>query len=167
MNRRTWLYAAPLLLLGLSSCALFQRQIHPRWMEDTVECNSESVLYDVILFSLENASYPVGSGADSGARQIVSGWFRSGAQVKGKGYRQRATIEYIPVPGATRRGEFSVRVRVQREINESFRPLDPRYADWQESQDNPEEGERVLQYIRSFLAQGNIEVGPKGAKRFQ
>lgn len=167
MNRRTWLYAAPLLLLGLSSCALFQRQIHPRWIEGTVKCNSESVLYDVIHLSLENASYPVGMGADSGARLIVSGWFRSGAPFKGKGYRQRATVEYAPVSGATSRGEFSVRVRVQREINESFRPLDPRYADWQESQDNPEEGERVLQYIRSFLAEGNFEAGPKGAKRFQ
>ena len=167
MNRRTWLYVAPLLLLGLSSCDLFHRQIHPRWTEGTVKCNSESVLYDVIHLSLENASYPVGMGADSGARQIVSGWFRSGAPFKGKGYRQRATVEYTPVANAETRGEFSIRVRVQREINESFRPLDPRYADWKEAEDNPQEGERVLQYIRSFLADGNFKVGPKGAKRFQ
>lgn len=167
MNRRTWLYVAPVLLLGLSSCALFERQIRPHWIEGKVKCNSESVLYDVIHLSLENASYPVGMGADGSARQIVSGWFRSGAPFKGKGYRQRATVEYAPVSGAITRGEFVVRVRVQREINESFRPLDPRYADWEESPDNPEEGERVLQYIRSFLAQGNFKVGPKGEKRFQ
>lgn len=163
MTRRTWLYLAPFLLLGLCSCALFQRQIHPRWTEGQVKSNSEGVLYEVIHVSLQKAGYPVGVGADRSARQVVSGWFTSGAPFKDKGYRQRATVEYAPNPSDVALGQFTIRVRIQREINESLRPLDPRYADWAETEDNLQEAERVLQYIVSFLAGGDLKVGRKGA----
>ncbi|GEM_PF-1542005 len=170
MTQQTWqratLLRAPLVLAllllpwGFSSCSLLQRQIYPRWVEGEVKSNSEGVLFDVIQVSLQKAGYPVGVGADRGARQVVSGWYSSGAPFKGKGYRQRATVEYSHDAAPDSVGQFSIRVRIQREINDSFRPLDPRYADWTEAEDNPQEAERVLQYIRSFLVGGEFKLGP-------
>ncbi len=145
------------LVLLTSSCSLFVAKIYPRWMEGEIKTDSESVLYEVIHISLQRAGYPVGTGADQGKRQLVTGWFVSEAPFKGKGYRQKATVEYRP----TLEGVFAVRVRVQRETNESLRPLDPRTAKWEEDEDNPEAAEIVLQYVISFLAGDDLEVGPK------
>lgn len=145
-----------LALLG-SSCSLFVAKIYPQWSEGQVKTDSESVLYDVVHISLQRAGYPVGVGADKGKRKLVTGWYVSEAPFKGKGYRQKATVHYTP----TEEGVFLIRVRVQRETNESFRPLDPGAAKWEEDEDNPEAARIILQYVTSFLAGDDLEVGPK------
>jgi len=146
----------PLALLA-GACSAFQKKIEPQWVEDRVPTRSESVMFEVLVMSLQKAGYPVGVGADQSKREIVSGWFRSDAPFKGDGYRQRATVRYEPIDGET----FHVTVRIQRETNESLRPLDPRYAEWEEAEDNVADAQRVLQYVRSFLSDGReFEVGP-------
>lgn len=157
---RSWI-AVACLLLATSSCSLFVAKIYPQWTEGHVKTDSESVLYDVVHISLQRAGYPVGVGADTGKRVVVTGWYVSEAPFKGKGYRQKATVHYAP----TEEGSFLLRVRVQRETNESFRPLDPRYSDWQEDEDNPEAAGIILQYVISFLAGDDLEVGPKQTPR--
>ena len=159
MNRMQKFVPALLMVALTASCALFSAAVRPVWVEGTVASDSESVLYEVIHISLQKAGYPVGIGADKGSRKVASGWFKSDYPFKGKGYRQMATVTYSP----SEAGEFGIQVRVQRELNESFRPLDPRYADWEETDDNRTEAERILQYIRSFLAGDDLKVGPQPA----
>lgn len=147
-------------LLALGACSAFQRKVEPVWRDVEVKTSSESVIFEVATMSLQKAGYPVGIGADAAAREVVSGWYVSEAPFKGDGYRQKATVRYEPSgPRA-----FKVSVRVQRETNESLRPLDPRYAEWTEAPDNVGESDRILQYVRSFLSDGSeFEVG--GAPR--
>ena len=158
---KTALRAAGALLVltvpfASSGCHLFQRRIVPRWVEARVATRSETVMYDVVHMSLHKAGYPVGIGADKAARRIVTGWYVSEAPFKGEGYRQKATVQYAPVA----EDRFDVRVRVERETNESLRPLDPRYAKWEQAQDNVRDAERILQYVRSYLSDGSdFEAG--------
>ncbi len=153
-------------LVCFSSCMLFARKHDEIWSASTVQTQSESVLYEVIHVSLQKAGYPVGVGADRGARHVTSGWFRSGAPFRGKGYRQRVSVTYAPDVESNIPGQFLISVRTEREINQSFRPLDPRHVDWEQDSDNAVESERVLQYIRSFLAGGELEVNPKKSSQF-
>lgn len=149
--------AAAAAFLCLAGCFLFYRSIQPAWVDADVHSRSESLMYEVVHLSLQRAHYPVGLGADKRGRRIVSGWLYSESPFKGKGYRQKATVTYEPGPDAT----FLVHCRVQRETNESFRPLDPRYAEWKEAEDNPTEAVRILQYVRSYLSsEEGFEVGP-------
>lgn len=153
------------LALALAAgCAMFQKQVREEWVDAEVSTKSESVLYEVVHLSLQRAGYPVGIGADKGNRRIETGWFRSESPFRGKGYRQKATVSYEPAEDDT----FTVRVRVQRETNESFRPLDPRYAKWEPAEDNPQEGRRILQYVRSYLvAEEPFDVGPEPGAQFR
>lgn len=149
------------LALSLSACSAFQRQIVPEWRDAEVRTSSETVIYEVVHLSLQKAGYPVGIGADRADRRIESGWFTSTAPFKGDGYRQKATVTYEPAD----LDSFKVAVRVQRETNESLRPLDPRYAEWEEADDNAAEAERILQYVRSFLSDGSEFKVDGGADR--
>lgn len=161
MKRRTFLAVG---LMLCASCHLFNKKVRPQWVDSAVTSNSESLLYEVVHLSLQKAGYPVGIGADKGRREVVTGWYQSTAPFKSKGYRQKAYVNYEPA-GENR---FAVRVRVQRETNESFRPLDPRYAKWEEDEDNPQEAARILQYVKSFLAgDDDFEVGPGKGSTFR
>ena len=147
------------LVLGLPSC---QTGHPPQWLDTQVPSNSETLVYETIHFSLDKAGYPIGIGADKGTRTIETGWYTSLAPLKGKGYRQRAHVTYQPVA----EGRYGVQVRIERESNESLRPLDLRFAKWESSPDNTREAKRVLQIVRSFLARDEIEIGPAARKSF-
>ncbi len=149
-----------LLAPGLGAC--FSSRPDPIWVDTQIESVSESVVYEVIHLSLQRAGYPVGIGADRAARQVVTGWLTSEAPFKGKGYRQKAHLTYEP----SGEGSYDVSVRVEREVNQSLRPLDPRHAKWEPAPDNAREATRILQYVRSYLGGGRFEVGPRPGKRF-
>jgi len=95
-------------------------------------------------------------------RTVTTGWRESTAPFKGKGWREKATVQYAPVGG----GRFEVRIRVERETNESLRPLDPEYAKWKPAPDHPPSGQRVLQYVRSMLPE-ELEVGDEPNSGFR
>lgn len=156
MNLRLCLF---LLVLGLSGCRTGHRA---QWLDTQVPSNSETLVYETVHFSLEKAGYPIGIGADKGTRTVETGWYTSLAPLKGKGYRQRAHVTYQPVT----EGRYGVRVRIERESNESLRPLDPRSAKWKSSPDNTREAKRVLQIVRSYLAREEIQIGPSKGKSF-
>ena len=44
--------------------------------------------------------------------------------------------------------------------------LDPRFAKWESSPDNTREAKRILQIVRSYLARGEIQIGPSKGKSF-
>jgi hypothetical protein len=128
----------------------------PVWVDTQVPSQSESLVYEVIHLSLQKAGYPIGTGADRAQRTIETGWYRSESPFKGKGYRQRAHVNYGPVED----GRYGIQIRVERETNESVRPLDPRFAKWTAAPDNGREAQRILQYVRAFLSSDDIEIGP-------
>ncbi|MCP3914944.1 MAG: hypothetical protein GY711_05275 [bacterium] len=155
-------YAISVLASAFLACACSSlTPIDPEWVDGQVQTRSEKVLYDAILISLRKADYPVGMGADSGARKVVSGWLNSASPFKGKGYRQKATVTYEPV-GADR---FQVNVRVEREINDSFRPLDPSMADFKPAPDDTAHARVVLQFIVSNVGAPPMEIGDPNRPR--
>jgi len=151
-----------LACLGLgTSCHLFSSAPRPQWTTGEVPSVNEQVLREVVMVSLQRCGFPVGSGVDPGARRVATGWRESAHAFKGKGWREKATVEYRPVEGA----KYEVRIRVERETNESLRPLDPAYAKWKVSDDHPPSAEKVMQYLRSML-DGDFEVGDGAGKPF-
>jgi hypothetical protein len=151
----------PLLLLALSLSAC--RTSYPaQWTDSQVPSNSETLVYETLHFSLDKAGYPIGIGVDKGARMIETGWYTSLAPMKSKGFRQRAHVSYQPIE----EGRYGVRVRVERETNESLRPLDMRFAKWESAPDNTREAQRITQIVRSYLARDEIDIGPSPGKAF-
>lgn len=142
------------LVAPLSSCRLLSPAPQPQWVEAELPCSSEQVLREVVTVSLQRSGFPVGSGIDPGARRVATGWRESAHAFKGKGWREKATVEYEP----SEAGRFGIRIRVERETNESLRPLDPAYAKWKPSADHPPSGQKILQYMRSML-DSSFEVG--------
>ncbi len=142
-----------LLLTIVLAC---QSSPDPIWVDAQVPSNSESLVYEVLHLSLQKAGYPIGIGSDRAARTIETGWYTSGSPFKGKGYRQRAHVSYAPI----QEGRYGIQVRVERQTNESLRPLDPRFSKWEKAPDNGRESQRILQYVRSYLAGEDIEIGP-------
>ena len=148
-----------LCVLGLAAC---QVSYPAQWIDSSVPSQSETLVYETLHFSLDKAGYPIGIGVDKGARTIETGWTTSLAPLKGKGYRQRAHVHYTPLEN----DRYGVRVRVERESNESLRHLELRFAKWESAPDNVREAERILQIVRSYLAREEIEIGPTPRKRF-
>lgn len=155
---RSLLTACLGLLALMSAC---KSSSPPVWVDTQVPSQSESLVYEVIHLSLQKAGYPIGTGADRGKRTIETGWYRSESPFKGKGYRQRAHVNYGPLG----EGRYGVQIRVEKETNESMRPLDPRFAKWTSAPDDGREAQRILQYVRSFLSSGDIEIGPGPRKK--
>lgn len=146
----------PLLLVSLvalvcASCQLFYKTHRPQWEEAEVECVSTKAMFEVTALALNKSGFPVGGGANPAKSTVRSGWSTSASPFKGRGYRDRAHVEFEPL----REGWFKVRVRVERETNESFRPLDEKYAKWEGAADNPEGARRVIEYIHSLLRSTN------------
>ncbi|MFT5049952.1 MAG: hypothetical protein ACI8QZ_001345 [Chlamydiales bacterium] len=143
------------------SCYLLSSAPIPQWTESEVPSANEQVLREVVMVSLQRCGYPVGSGVDPGARTVATGWRESAHAFKGKGWREKATVMYRP----SEDGHYQVRVRVERETNESLRPLDPAYAKWERSADHPPSADKVMQYLRSML-DSEFEVGDGSPKPF-
>lgn len=145
----------PQLLLCLlacfgSSCHLLYKTIKAEWEEAEVECASTKAMFEVSALALGKAGFPVGIGANPAKSVLVSGWRSSESPFKGRGYRERANVEFESL----KPGWFLLRVRVERETNESFRPLDKQYAKWEAAPDSPESARRVLGYAQAWLRAG-------------
>ena len=133
------------------------------WLETKVPSNAETTVYEALHLSLERAGYPIGIGVNKSERTIETGWYTSLAPLKSKGFRARAHVTYAPIQDE---GRYAINVRVERQTNESLRPLDPRYVKWEAAPDFESESRRILQFLRSYLSRDEIEIGPKPTRRF-
>lgn len=147
---------AVLLLLALAGC---KSKPKPIWIDDQLEARSERLLWEVLRLSLDRADFAVGTGAEPSDRRIESAWMVDASPFKGQGFRRKAHVEYTPSESKT--GVFQVRIRVEKEINESFKGIDLRYADWKTAPDDEAAARRIAQFARSFLGGGEFEVGPE------
>ncbi len=147
MKLTSTLFAVLLLTIGLSSCNLFQARHSDQWQETTIETQNQKVLFEGLVLALRKEDFKVGSGADAGSHKVVTGWRNHTSPFKGRSYRERANVAYEP----TDDGRYLVRVRVEREINHSLRPLLPNSAKWERAPDQPKVSRRILQYVHSYL----------------
>ncbi|MFT7676157.1 MAG: hypothetical protein ACI8QC_000125 [Planctomycetota bacterium] len=137
------------VLVGLtSSCHIFYTRITPQWQEAELECSSAKAMFELSALALKKAGFTIGDGSDPAKSTLRSGWATSTSPFKSRGYRDKASVVFENL----RPGWFVMKVRVERETNESFRPLEPEHANWEEAQDNPDAAMRVIQFARSILA---------------
>ena len=141
------LLAVFLLAICFSSCNLFNARHPEQWQETTIETQNQKVLFEGLVLALRKEDFKVGAGADAGAKKVVTGWRNHTSPFKGRSYRERASVMYE----TTEEGGYLVRVRVEREINHSLRPLLPNSAKWEHAPDQPKVSKRILQYVHSYL----------------
>ena len=146
------LFFAPLL----GGCQAFGiGEPDPTWVEYEMSAASENVLWQVVCRSLESRRYPLGAGLDPDRLIAQTGWLRSLAPFKGRGYQVRAIVEIEPREGDL----FFIRIRVQRQNNEALvNPADPRYAEWVWVPDDETEAKILMRHIRTYL-DTDIELG--------
>jgi hypothetical protein len=141
-----------------STTAAASRWGEGEWSEATLAAASDRVLWQVTLLSLEKAGFAPGTKMDPVELEARSAWRMSLAPFKGDGFREQAIVRYARLG----QGRYDVGVRVRRERNDALdNPLDPARAKWVEEGDNVERARIVLQFVRSFLGEEPIEVGPK------
>lgn len=145
------------LTLALGACSSGPK---PAWESATFEVRSERMLWEVLRISLDRAGFAVGTGAEPEARRIESAWAVDMSPFKGRGFRRKAHVDYVPSAAGVR-NQWDVRVRVALETNESFKGLDLRYAEWKTAPDDTPSAQRVMQFARSMLGGGEFEVGPE------
>lgn len=144
-----------LALIPCVACSTLSPKITPRWIDEEVETGSEQVLWEVVLMTLDREGYPIGSGANPAKREVETSWREVLQPFRGRGFRERATVRLEPLPER----RYRVRVRVERETNESLRPTDPVHAEWKPAADDEGAAQRLMQYIRAFMGGGSFEVG--------
>lgn len=139
----------------------------PLPVERIVQANTERDFWWALRSVVQELDYPVSpTGVDESARTLVSQWKESAAPFRGgpnsidrRSYRTRVSASYRKLRtseiGEADQGElpkagidvdletYRVTVRVEREINESLRPMDARYADWKAAPDD----ERIANQI--------------------
>lgn len=136
-------------LMGMtSSCYLIYKRIVPQWQEAELECTSSKAMFELSALAMDKAGFSIGDGSDPAKSTLRSGWSTSTSPFKGRGFRDKAHVVFESL----RPGWFLMKVRVERETNESFRPLEPEHSDWEAAQDNPDSALRVIQYARSLLS---------------
>jgi len=140
----------------LGGCQLFgASEPDPTWVEHELTAASENVLWQVVCRSLESRRYPLGAGLDPDRLIAQTGWLRSLAPFKGRGYQVRAIVEIEPREG----DRFHIRIRVQRQNNAALvNPADPRYAEWEWVEDDETEAKILMRHIRTYL-DTEIELG--------
>ena len=122
----------------------------PQWVNSEISCPSEQVLWEFLLLSLDRTGFPKGHETDPNRLTIDTGWRTSLAPFKGKGWREKASVVVERIEA----GRYDVRVRVEREKNEDLlRPLDPSFAQWEATEDNVEQAQHVLAFLRSFIGE--------------
>ena len=151
-------------LVALSGC---KSKPEPQWVDATFDVRSENLLWTVLRQALDRAEFAVGSEADPSQRRIVSAWKVDASPFKGRGFRSKAHVEFSPSSEADNGQEsgWAVRVRVEKETNESFKGLDLRYAEWKAAPDDVAAAGRIVQFARSLLGGGDFEVNPEPDRR--
>ena len=152
-----------LLLCALAFGSGCKSKPEPQWVDATLPARSENLVWSVLRQALDRAEFAVGSEADPGQRRIVSGWKVDASPFKGRGFRTKAHVEFSPAPET--RDAWAVRVRVEKETNESFKGLDLRYAEWKAAPDDVAAAMRIVQFARSLLGGGEFDVAPEVDRR--
>lgn len=145
---------ALLLVPQLTACLSVNQEIPA---ERRIEARTEFELWQALRIAVDMSDYPVGGGADPAKREIVSGWKLDLAPYKGKGFRTRVLANYVPSASAepaTPLAAFDVTIRVEKDINESYRSLDPAYAEWEAAPDDLAAAKTIMQRIQSLLGTG-------------
>ena len=142
-----------LLLPCLAGCQLFRAEKPEVWEESELAVMNQQVLFTGAVYALQKEGFPVGMGADAGKGMIETGWRVQQSPFKGKGFRERAYLEFAPSGDGL---HSTIRVRVLRETNESLRPLVQGSAKWERADDPVDVSRRVLQYAHSYLDPGSV-----------
>ena len=147
--RKLTLAVATALLFITSSCSSPPEQ---KWVEGEAPSVSRRVLWEVTRMAFEREGFPqIAPGFDPVDNTLRSGWRTEMAPFSGQGFRERAWVKY----STTDSGNYELEVRVQREVNKNLaRPLDPKYADWEEARDSAERARFLLQVIKGSLLSG-------------
>jgi len=142
---------SPLLSFVLALLPACSAKPDAQWVEAELPGPSQHVLFEVARLAMRQHDYVVlVNEFDPVTRTARSGWRLDMHPFSGEGFRERVEVSYAPgQPGSSR---VRVRVRVERQVNKNIaRPLDPEYADWKPSTDDPARARAVLQTIRSTL----------------
>ena len=134
------------LLFVASSCSAPPEKI---WVEGEAPAVSRRVLWEVTCLVFNREGFPqIAPGFDPVSRTVRSGWRTELAPFSGQGFRERVWVKYSTADG----GDLGLEVRVQREVNKNLaRPLDPKYADWEEARDSKGRARFLLQIIKGSL----------------
>ncbi|MFT7670225.1 MAG: hypothetical protein ACI8X5_002933 [Planctomycetota bacterium] len=143
-----------LSVFGGNSCYIPHPEV---WNAEEIPMCSTMRLWEITRMAMEKNGFPIVKiGFDPKDNITVSGWQRSLHPFKGRGIRERVYVRFRRSENA---GQLVLGVRVEQQINENLaKPLDPEYADWQPSNDNPDRAKVVLQYMRSILGQ-ELNIG--------
>jgi len=150
------LVSALLLLIapGFLACVSVNQEFPA---QRTISAETEFELWQALRIAVDMSDYPVGGGADPGEREIISGWKLDLAPYKGKGFRTRVLASYEPSTDAASSDPlvaFDVTIRVEKDTNESYRSLDPSYADWKAAPDDLAAAKTIMQRVQSLLGSG-------------
>ncbi|MEM1448329.1 MAG: hypothetical protein AAF957_04610 [Planctomycetota bacterium] len=149
------------LLLSTTSCSI-NRKVLP--VETVVAANNEKMLWDALRIAIYDSDFKVGGGANPAEREITSAWKLDLQPYKSQGNRKRVIASYEPIN--VRRDDdlesFDVSIRVETDINDSFRSLDIQYAKWKASADDEAGARRILALLIANLGTGDIDVTERG-----
>ena len=148
-----------LALLPLGACQTGQ-SAPPQWVSTSASAPSESVIWEIALYALQEQKFPIGAGADPATMIATTGWRNSLAPFKGEGYRQRARLQLETIEP----GKFKISLQVERETNEELaRPMELQYAKWEKAPDDVDTAKIMLSKIQARLGVP-LEVGEKRAR---
>ncbi len=163
----TWkcwtLWVVALLLLGACQTT---RSVPAQWVSTNAVAPSDSVLWELSLYALQEQKFPIGAGADPATMVATTGWRNSLAPFKGEGYRQRVRLKLETIEP----GKFKISLQVERETNEELaRPMELESAKWEPAPDDVDTAKILLSKISARVG-GSLEVGdarPKFAGKAQ
>lgn len=119
------------------------------WVDGTIAAPSDRVVREMIVSAMERMRFPLGSGLDPVAQEVVSEWRTSLSPFKGEGTRTQAHVRY----SAEEAGTYLVEVRVCRQLNQDIRkPSHPGYAEWKWTDDDAGSARVLLQHVRASFA---------------
>ncbi len=148
-----------LALLPLCACQT-GRTTPPQWVSTSASAPSDSVIWELALYAMQEQGFPIGAGADPSTMIATTGWRNSLAPFKGEGYRQRARLQLETLEP----GRFKISVQVEMETNEELaRPMELQYAEWEPAPDDVNTAKILLSKIQARLGVP-LEVGDKRAR---
>lgn len=134
--------------LALGACASAPKAPPPNWQEVELHAPSDRVLWKLTLLQVERLGFPLTSGLDPGAGEILTGWRTNLMPFRGQGDRMRLEVRIEPIEA----GLWRVRAHVQRQRNMSLTsPLDPRRAEWEWTADHDAEASVFLNHVAAAL----------------
>ncbi len=142
------------VLLFICACQT-ERKYPAEWISAAASAPSERVLWSVALDALQEQRFPVGAGADPATMVALTGWRYSLAPFKGQGFRQRVRLRLE----SSEPGKYTIFLQVEKDTNEDLaRPMDLRYAQWEEAADDVDAANILLSKIQARVG-NSLEVG--------